>query len=43
MDVLDRFDKILNEASRNDQTTDSTLCVFMCPKLQDAKVCVMLN
>ena len=43
VDVLDRFDKILNEACENDQsTTDSgTQCIFMCPKLQDANVCLV--
>ena len=41
VDVLDRFDKILSEACLNDQTTtDATQCIFMCPSLQDAKVCV---
>ena len=38
VDVLDRFDKILSEACRNDQTPDSTQCIFMCPTLQDAEV-----
>jgi E3 ubiquitin-protein ligase HUWE1 len=38
VDVLDRFDKILSEACRNDQDSavaDPTQCIFMCPRLQD--------
>lgn len=38
MDVLDRFDKILNEACKNDQSGDPTQCIFMCPRLQDEEV-----
>lgn len=38
VDVLDRFDKILNEACKNDQSSDPTQCIFMCPRLQDDKV-----
>lgn len=45
MEVLDRFDKILNEACENDHATtaDSTQCIFMCPKRQDAKVSVVIK
>ena len=45
MDLLDRFDLILDEAARpseaGQRSTDNeegTACVFLCPKLEEPKV-----
>jgi len=37
IDVLDRFDVILEEASKDEQDTP-TDCIFMCPKLMEPQV-----
>ncbi len=45
VDLLDRFDQILNEAARQTDETqklgdgeEATSCVFLCPKLEDPNV-----
>ena len=45
VDLLDRFDLILDEAARQaddsqkvPDTDEGTSCVFLCPKLEDPKV-----
>ena len=35
IEVLDRFDGILEEATRHELEVDPTGCIFMCPKLED--------
>ena len=44
MDLLDRFDLILDEAAqqteegqKSSESEDLTTCVFLCPKLEDPK------
>ena len=48
MDLLDRFDLILDEAAQQseeghklNESEDVTTCVFLCPKLQDPKASIV--
>ncbi len=43
IDVLDRFDKILEQVAKHEaQEPNSAQCIFMCPKLEDLQVHVHL-
>lgn len=35
IEVLDRFDAVLEVAARHESVVDPTSCIFMCPKLED--------